>query len=64
VRQPSAIISDLRALTDELEEALNAAPAAPRARHSRGSRKKPDLQVTDLQRAKAQRLLRERGLIT
>ena len=64
MRQPSAIISDLRALADELEEVLNTAPNAPRARRSPGSRKKPDLQVTELQRARAQRLLRERGLIT
>jgi hypothetical protein len=63
-RQPAAIILDLRALADELEEALNAPPKPSRPRRaSPGSRKKPELEVSELQRAKARRLLRERGLI-
>jgi hypothetical protein len=63
IRQPQAIIGDLRALADELEEALNAPPTTRASRARPGSRKKPELEVTDLQRAKARRLLRERGLI-
>ena len=62
-RQPAAIILDLRALADELEEALNAPPKPRSRRASPGSRKKPELEVSELQRAKARRLLRERGLI-
>jgi hypothetical protein len=63
VRKPEAIIRDMRALADELEQSLNAAPPQRTARARPGSRKKPKFEVSDLQLAKAQRLLRERGII-
>lgn len=62
MREPAAIIGDIRALADELEEALGA-PAAQHSRASRGVRRaKPKLVPNDLQRAQARRVLAERGL--
>lgn len=63
-RTPRNIISDLRALADELEEILFARRTKPRVRRAMLERPVKELpQVTDLQRAHARRLLRERGLI-
>ncbi|MEO7032499.1 MAG: hypothetical protein ABI548_01605 [Polyangiaceae bacterium] len=63
MRSPSAIVQDIRALADELEQALNAPPKPRRRARAPSQAKKPAIEVTDDQRAKARRLLRDRGLL-